>query len=65
MAVPETTYDHQVRLSTDKTPRNCVPAPFEDSVPAVDDDLAASVRYDLGALATGESRTVRVRYQVY
>ena len=57
--------DHQVRLSTNKTPRNCVPAPYDESVPAVGVDLAASVRYDLGKLATGESQTVRVRYQVY
>jgi hypothetical protein len=56
--------DHQVRVSKNRTPRNCVPAPYDD-LPAVGLDLAASVRYDLGKLATGESHVVRVRYQVY
>lgn len=57
--------DHHVRLSANLAPRNCSPNAHYGPVPSSGTDLAASIRYDLGHLAPGESRSVRVRYKVY
>jgi hypothetical protein len=54
---------HQSRISADLAPRTCTPASTL-GLPAADGDLAASVRYDLGELASGASRTVTFIYRV-
>ena len=54
---------HQSRISAELTPRTCTPSSVL-GIPAVDSDLAASVRYDLGDLAAGASRTLTFIYRV-
>jgi hypothetical protein len=55
--------DHVVRVSGNLAPRNCGPA-NQNYLPSAADN-AVSVRYDLGELAAGESKSVRYRYRVY
>ena len=55
---------HDAQVSADVAPTTCAPTP-DGSFPVVGVDLAASVRYDLGRMAEGNSKSVRVRYQVY
>ena len=55
--------DHETRLSINLAPRDCTPQSI-GVAPTVGRDLAASVRYDIGTLGTGESRTLRFIYRV-
>lgn len=56
--------EHEARVSMDVTPTTCTPDAFSP-LPAADADLAVSVRYDLGRMAEGKSKSVRVRYQIF
>jgi hypothetical protein len=55
--------NHQTRVSSNLAPRTCLPTSFF-GIPAVNADLAASIRYDVGTLAAGGSKTLRFRYRV-
>lgn len=55
---------HEARVATDVAPTTCTPDAWSP-LPATDVDLAASIRYDLGRMAEGKSKSVRVRYQVF
>ncbi len=54
---------HQTRISSNLAPRTCLPTSFF-GIPAVNADLAASIRYDVGTLAAGDSKILRFRYRV-
>ena len=55
---------HEARISTDVAPTTCTPDSF-GAAPATDADLAASIRYDLGRMAEGKSKSARIRYLVF
>lgn len=56
------TISHETRVSINTAPRTCTPTAVS-SLPATG-DLAGSIRYNLGAMQTGQTKIVRVRYHI-
>ena len=54
---------HQTHISADPAPRTCTRAAVRQ-LPSQDSDLSVSVRYDVGDLAAGATRTVTFAYRV-
>ena len=54
---------HEALVSADVAPTTCAPSSY-GTAPA-ESDLGVSIRYDLGRMAEGKDKSVRVRYHVF